>query len=251
MIAATLLFVLGLAHSYLGERLLIGPLIRRPLWPADSPRGLLGQRTLRFAWHLTSVAWWAMAVLLLWPSLGAPLVVGVFAIVSGLIAAFGSRGAHAAWLVFMLIGALCLANVEPVAGWALAERQVFALIGAIVLLALAVLHITWAFGKEAPSDAVVPTRDGKPSFRPTRAMTLAVALALMIAAASLALATSSPLAKTLSGLVGAAFLLRAIGDFRYVGATKRVRATRFARWDDAVYTPTCALLAIAGAAAWI
>jgi hypothetical protein len=42
-----------------------------------------------------------------------------------------------------------------------------------------------------------------------------------------------------------AFFLRALGDLRLVGFTKRVRGTKFAQWDDAVFSPLCLLLGYA------
>ena len=39
------------------------------------------------------------------------------------------------------------------------------------------------------------------------------------------------------------FLLRAIGDFRLVGFSKRVRGSRFARLDTLVYSPLCLAIA--------
>ena len=43
--------------------------------------------------------------------------------------------------------------------------------------------------------------------------------------------------------LGAVLALRAIGDFRYVGAFMRVRRCAFAGRDTASYTPLCAALA--------
>ena len=43
-------------------------------------------------------------------------------------------------------------------------------------------------------------------------------------------------------LLAGVFLLRAIGDFRYVGFTKKVRATRFAQLDTRFYSPLCLLM---------
>jgi hypothetical protein len=37
-------------------------------------------------------------------------------------------------------------------------------------------------------------------------------------------------------------LLRAVGEFRYVGLFKRVRGTKFAVLDTFVYSPLCLLL---------
>jgi hypothetical protein len=44
------------------------------------------------------------------------------------------------------------------------------------------------------------------------------------------------------------FLVRAIGDFRYVGFTKRIRTTTFGKLDTKYYSPLCLLLAINGIA---
>ena len=113
-IAATLIFALGAAHSYLGERYLLMRLFRR-----DSLPKLLGgteftKQTLRFAWHLTTVAWWALALLLLQAAQGgltatsAVQVIGWTAIVSGLFPLVFTRGRHLSWIVMFAIGALAL-----------------------------------------------------------------------------------------------------------------------------------------------
>src|SRR5262245_57775213 len=70
LLAAVLTFLLGATHSVLGQRL-----IMRPLFGTQLPK-LLGssrfmRRTVGFAWHLTTVLLWGMAVLLLNMSLGA------------------------------------------------------------------------------------------------------------------------------------------------------------------------------------
>ena len=49
-------------------------------------------------------------------------------------------------------------------------------------------------------------------------------------------------------VLAAAMLLRALGDFRYVGFFKRVRTGRFAELDTKFYTPLC--LALAAGAGW-
>ena len=45
-----------------------------------------------------------------------------------------------------------------------------------------------------------------------------------------------------------AFLARAIGDFRLVGFTKRVRGTRFAELDTRLLSPLCVCIDAASAA---
>jgi len=114
LVAAALAFAVGLAHSILGEKFILIRLFRRP----DLPR-LFGSsdftvRTLRFAWHLTSVAWWGLAavlVLLARPTLdhaAVGLVVGGTFLVHFAVALVGSRGRHLAWVAFLAIGLLAI-----------------------------------------------------------------------------------------------------------------------------------------------
>lgn len=118
-IAATLIFALGAAHSYLGERYLLSRLFRR-----DNLPKLLGgtdftKQTLRFAWHLTTVAWWSLAILLLQAEDGTlsatsvARVIGWTAIVSGLFPLAFTRGRHLSWIVMFAIGGLALAWAQP------------------------------------------------------------------------------------------------------------------------------------------
>ena len=112
--AAFLLVSVGIAHSYLGERYILIRLFRR----ADLPK-LFGStefttRTLRFAWHLTSIAWLGFAAILVLlanpPTKPAAigLAVGCTFLVHAGIALAGSRGRHLAWPVFLAIGILAI-----------------------------------------------------------------------------------------------------------------------------------------------
>ena len=131
-------------------------------------------------------------------------------------------------------------------------------LAACVLFALAAIHVYWAAGGTVGITAAVPARaagDARAAFMPGSIATLAIALLLAVAAVTLALAGLHVLhgipaiaARGASGIVALAFAARAVGDFQYVGITKRVRRTVFARRDTAVYTPLCAALACACAA---
>jgi hypothetical protein len=113
LIAAGLTMVLAAAHSYLGERYILIRLFRR-----DNLPKLLGgveftKQTLRFAWHITSLAWLGLAALLLLMSSSAGaahrpqarVIAAVFGL-SGVAALLGSRGRHLSWVVFLAIAAL-------------------------------------------------------------------------------------------------------------------------------------------------
>lgn len=110
-LAAGLLFLVGLAHSVLGERYILIRLFRRSGLPPLFGGTAFTRRTLRFAWHLTTLAWWGLAAVLCvlaQPAVDAGLVgaiIGVTAVVTAVIA----RGRHLAWLVFLVAGVLILA----------------------------------------------------------------------------------------------------------------------------------------------
>jgi len=48
----------------------------------------------------------------------------------------------------------------------------------------------------------------------------------------------------LAWVLAALFLIRAVGEFRYVGFFKSVRDTRFATWDSWLFSPLCLLIAV-------
>lgn len=107
-LAAGLTVALGIAHSALGERYILQRLFRRGDLPALFGSDVFTRRTLRFAWHLTSIAWWGIAaafVALGFNSAraGVLILAGTFAL-SGVITLVASRGRHLAWLVFLAIG---------------------------------------------------------------------------------------------------------------------------------------------------
>jgi hypothetical protein len=122
---------------------------------------------------------------------------------------------------------------------------------AAVFVYLSLLHISWALGGSSPSAAVIPFHAGKPLLTPTPPGTLLVALALLICAL-LVFGTlgiwrfSLPMWLFRVGMLGVAavFLLRAIGDFRYLGFFKTVRDSSFARNDSWLYSPLCVAIAI-------
>ena len=63
--AASLMILLGLAHSVLGECYLLIRLFRRPDLPKLFGSTAFTTRTLRFAWHLTTVIAWGLAAVVL------------------------------------------------------------------------------------------------------------------------------------------------------------------------------------------
>lgn len=235
------LFVLAGAHSLLGERKLIGPLTRALLPPLPLPPAFV-KGTLRFAWHLTSLAWLGLAVCIgLWPQCAG--VVGVTLLLSGAIAFVGSKGTHFAWALFIAGGLGGVHHLAPEG-----PPLSLSVAGASVASAIGVLHVAWAFGARWGLDAAIPRREGKALFAPGRMGALVVAAALgVLALVFLGRAglVRVPGARALAWIAASAFALRTIGDFKYVGLFRRVGDSAFAHNDARYYTPLCFALAVA------
>jgi hypothetical protein len=113
-VAALLIVLVSLAHSYLGERYVLTRLFRQCELPRMFGGTEFTKRTLRFAWHVTSVAWLGLAAILLVIAGGAGRERQVLAVIAATFAAhfaialFGSRGKHLSWVAFLAIGILSM-----------------------------------------------------------------------------------------------------------------------------------------------
>src|SRR4051794_7313469 len=112
--AAALTFAIGVAHSWLGERYILMRLFRQQNIPHLFGSAAFTKRTLRFAWHLTTVLGCGVAALLLILA-SAPRdtsarllsrVIAATFLVSAIVAVVGSRGRHLSWIVFLFIAGL-------------------------------------------------------------------------------------------------------------------------------------------------
>jgi hypothetical protein len=123
---------------------------------------------------------------------------------------------------------------------------------AAILAAVGLIHVYWAAGGRLGKGAGIPTENGKPVLQPSPLATAVVAAGLFGMAALLAVRIGGAAREYQDArfvrvglwLMAAIFLVRAVGDFRYVGFLKRVRGGRFARLDTLAYSPLCLLLAV-------
>jgi len=109
-LAAVLLIAIGLAHSYLGERYILIRLFRKDDLPKLYGGTKFTKSTLRFAWHLTTVAWFGFALVLIHlsgDSVSENVIGNIIALtflVHGIVSLVGSKGRHFSWPVFLVIG---------------------------------------------------------------------------------------------------------------------------------------------------
>ncbi len=112
--------------------------------------------------------------------------------------------------------------------------------------AASLIHIYWSLGGVRFLDTALPTRpeDGSRLFTPSAKGTAVIASALGSTSIFTLCAYGLKQEQTFSTMIqltfwglSLAFIARAIGDFRYVGLSKRKRGTLFAYWDDRLFSP--------------
>jgi hypothetical protein len=113
-VAAFLCFAIGLVHSTLGERYILVRLFRRDDLPQLFGGTAFTSRTLRFAWHITTIAWWGFAAILVLLASHSvsearlSIILGITFLLTSALTLVVSRGQHLAWVVFGFIGGACL-----------------------------------------------------------------------------------------------------------------------------------------------
>lgn len=128
----------------------------------------------------------------------------------------------------------------------------FALCNTLILGPIAAIHFYWLLGgKLGIANALPASQVGQIALKPRMIETLIVALGSTFMA-FLHLAQTEVIAVTLPqwinnyGLkaIAAIFLIRAVGEFRYVGFFKKIKNTKFAQLDTWFYSPLCVLLSL-------
>ncbi len=126
------------------------------------------------------------------------------------------------------------------------------IINTVIFILLSILHFYWAFGGKLWYDDVLPTNSkGLNRMNPGTTATLIVAFGLLF----LALITAGN-----QGLfnryfkrkyfrygaltIAIIFLLRAIGDFKFIGFFKIVKWTRFGINDTQIFSPMCLFISL-------
>ncbi|MEP1034982.1 DUF3995 domain-containing protein [Ekhidna sp.] len=124
----------------------------------------------------------------------------------------------------------------------------------LIFLALSLLHLSWAFGSSwGFEDALPKNEDGKRMLNPKKLDSFIVGFGLLlfgcfylIKAGIVPFEIPPFVISVASWVIPGIFLLRAIGDFRYVGFSKKVRNTTFAKKDTSFYSPLCLSISVIG-----
>ena len=129
--------------------------------------------------------------------------------------------------------------------------RILGIVLAVIFAILSLFHLYWAAGGRFGGTAAIPTVGGKRLLSPSPLGTILVAAALfsamLVVLGRLKMwGAFVPRWVFYSGtwIISLLFLLRTIGDFRYVGFFKSVTDTNFARWDTILFSPLCLFIGI-------
>lgn len=129
-----------------------------------------------------------------------------------------------------------------------------ALVNAFIFLSLSLIHFYWAFGGQwALKDSVPYKEKGEKLLNPKKFDCAIVGLGLLLFSSFYLIVSgqvSYPLPEWVMKYGGwgisIIFILRAIGDFKYVGFTKKLKTTEFAAKDTQYYSPLCLMVGLLG-----
>jgi len=124
----------------------------------------------------------------------------------------------------------------------------------LLFFVLGGLHVYWFFGGEFGFAASLPTNEqGERVVKPKKLDCIMVGVGLIFF--GLFYLMKSGLVEPLlpvwmlrygGWFIASIFLLRAVGDFRYVGFFKKINHTAFAKRDTTFFSPLCMLICVLG-----
>jgi hypothetical protein len=130
------------------------------------------------------------------------------------------------------------------------------LINTAIFIMLSFVHVYWAMNGSLGKEGVIPTvNDSEAVFEPGILGTFAVAAVLgvfaFITTGNLGIFVSflsNNFIKYFTLAIGILFIIRTVGDFKYVGFFKSIKGTPFAKNDSRYFSPLCLYLGLSSIA---
>jgi len=123
-----------------------------------------------------------------------------------------------------------------------------------IFTSLGFIHFYWLFGGKWGLEKVIPSKGSKArSLSIPKFATLIVAVGLLIfgliylvKSGFINIQIPNLLAKYGYWIIPSIFILRAVGDFKYVGFFKKIKNTEFAEADSKWFAPLCLTIGVFG-----
>jgi len=124
----------------------------------------------------------------------------------------------------------------------------------LVFITLGGIHFNWLTGNEWGLEQSLPANEnGKRLFTPGKFETALVGFGLVLFGLFYLLQTGfinfeipDWIERYVKWIIPTIFLIRALGDFKYVGFFKKIKNTEFGKVDTKLFSPLCLLLGVLG-----
>lgn len=131
---------------------------------------------------------------------------------------------------------------------------IFGSVLSLVFIVIASIHFYWGFGGENGLDKALPTdKKGNRVLNPGKIETFIVGFGILLFAFYYLLKIGLVRIElpewiiNYSGwIISLIFILRAIGEFKYVGFFKKNKDTEFGKFDTKYYSPLCLIIGLIG-----
>lgn len=129
--------------------------------------------------------------------------------------------------------------------------MILSIFNATVLIAIAAIHFYWAMGGKWGGDRVFPEIKSSKPIKPSKLATffvafvfLGFALVYLDKVQLIEIPLPSFIEQYGTLILGIIFLVRAVGEFNYLGFFKSKKDSLFAEMDTKYYSPLCVILGI-------
>ena len=132
--------------------------------------------------------------------------------------------------------------------------MILAILLSIILIGLGLIHFNWVVGGEFGFSESLPTKEsGERVLNPKRIDSAIVGIGLtafgcfyLIKSGIIGYELPEWVMKYGGWIIPIIFVIRAIGEFTYVGFFKSVKNTEFGKWDSKLFSPLCLAIGIGG-----
>ncbi|MEH6706121.1 MAG: DUF3995 domain-containing protein [Galbibacter orientalis] len=132
--------------------------------------------------------------------------------------------------------------------------MILSILLSLILIVLGMIHLNWVIGGKFGYVESLPTKEnGERVLNPKKIDSAIIGIGLiafgifyMIESGLIEYNLPEWIIKYGSWIIPIIFLLRAVGEFKYVGFFKSVRKTDFGKLDTKLFSPLCLIIGILG-----